>query len=142
MLIFSARDNENQEANHDKLPELKDTRKRKYPRKLGKRKYLPKLDPSPKECQCDICKSVLPSRRGLLNHMRSKHMGGPIMSYSCPECQKRFRDKSSWTNHLRCHTDERPYICEVKFCRSAFLHGSIAYINQMKVFLNVFNLSI
>lgn len=112
-MIFSARNNKTQDTNDDKLPELKDTRKRKYPRKSSQRKYPRELDPSPKEYQCDICKSVLSSRRGLLNHMRSKHMGGPIMSYSCLECQKQFRNKSAWTNHLRRHTDERPYICEV-----------------------------
>lgn len=141
-MIISARNNESQDANNDKRPELKDTKKQKCPRKLRQRKYHRKSDPSPKEYQCDICKSVLPSRRGLLNHMRSKHMGGPIMSYSCPECQKRFRDKSSWTNHLRSHTDERPYICEARFCESTFLHGSIVHLNQWSVFLNVFKVGI
>ena len=38
--------------------------------------------------------------------------------YECDVCEKRFRDSSNLKKHMRIHTNEKPYECDV--CDKAF----------------------
>ena len=66
------------------------------------------------EYQCDICAAVFSTKRHVRNHMFQNHKDVVReKSFKCAECEKCFRIKSILTKHMRTHTDERPYECEV-----------------------------
>lgn len=118
-MIFSARNEENHEVKNDESPTPNVMNGRSIV--TTRRKYTRRSNPPPssQEYYCDICKAVFYSRKGLVDHMTNKHMGKkvPNMPHSCPECRKRFRLKSQMVIHRRCHTGERPYVCDVRICK-------------------------
>lgn len=59
----------------------------------------------------------------------------PMPQYKCPICPKMF-SKHSLRCHLRIHTKERPYVCDL--CNRAFVRKN-NWVNHMKNHKNVSN---
>lgn len=83
---------------------------------------------------CRMCAEKFPSYWELRKHMNS-HFPGMLDSKSsfCHLCQKDYT-KTGFMNHLRKHTGERPFVCEL--CHKAFSQSSSLSIH-MKFHLNV-----
>ncbi|XP_012551354.1 zinc finger protein 16 isoform X1 [Bombyx mandarina] len=83
---------------------------------------------------CRMCSEKFPSYWELRKHMNN-HFPGMLDSKSsfCHLCQKDYT-KTGFMNHLRKHTGERPFVCEL--CHKAFSQSSSLSIH-MKFHLNV-----
>ncbi|CAL8080229.1 unnamed protein product [Orchesella dallaii] len=66
---------------------------------------------------CEVCGFATKTRRMLLNHMVS-HVPDSEKKHACSYCPKTFALKKYLNNHLRIHTLERPYQCEI--CGATF----------------------
>ncbi|KAJ8716632.1 hypothetical protein PYW07_003259 [Mythimna separata] len=87
-----------------------------------------------KKYPCHVCSEKFPSYWDLRKHLNS-HFPGMLESKSsfCHLCQKDYT-KTGFMNHLRKHTGERPFVCEL--CHKAFSQSSSLSIH-MKFHLNV-----
>lgn len=87
-----------------------------------------------KKYPCHVCSEKFPSYWELRKHMNN-HFPGMLDSKSsfCHLCQKDYT-KTGFMNHLRKHTGERPFVCEL--CHKAFSQSSSLSIH-MKFHLNV-----
>lgn len=83
---------------------------------------------------CHVCSEKFPSYWELRKHING-HFPGMLDSKSsfCHLCQKDYT-KTGFMNHLRKHTGERPFVCEL--CHKAFSQSSSLSIH-MKFHLNV-----
>ncbi|KAH1003741.1 hypothetical protein HUJ04_003611 [Dendroctonus ponderosae] len=59
---------------------------------------------------CTQCEKTFTHPYAYQKHMRY-HVKGPLL-YSCKICQKEISTLSSFKDHMRSHTGERPFICE------------------------------
>lgn len=87
-----------------------------------------------KKYPCHVCSEKFPTYWELRKHINS-HFPGMLDSKSsfCHLCQKDYT-KTGFMNHLRKHTGERPFVCEL--CHKAFSQSSSLSIH-MKFHLNV-----
>lgn len=87
-----------------------------------------------KKYPCHVCAEKFPTYWELRKHINS-HYPGILDSKSsfCHLCQKDYT-KTGFMNHLRKHTGERPFVCEL--CHKAFSQSSSLSIH-MKFHLNV-----
>lgn len=66
--------------------------------------------------ECEVCKSVFPSRRGLTTHTNKFHSE----KTQCELCKKSFSCITTLKKHMISHTGERDYVCNV--CQKAYRH--------------------
>ena len=68
---------------------------------------------------CKVCHKGFKTGSALRYHEISTH--GGEKSYECPHCKKQFIQKNDLTIHVRTHTGEKPYKCEVENCGKGFV---------------------
>lgn len=65
---------------------------------------------------CDLCGDHFRFSSNLQMHKRRKHT--MVKDHVCSHCSKAFVSRDELLNHQMCHTDERPFECEL--CRKTF----------------------
>lgn len=71
---------------------------------------------------CKICGKAFYKRYYLNNHVSAVHFVD--RKFKCKDCGKEFTNHSNLKSHLRIHTGERPYVCNVDFCTAKFSQSS------------------
>ena len=64
---------------------------------------------------CQICGKAFSTIGNLSQHLKILHSGEKVVKATCSVCGKTFsrKSKSEIDRHMRIHTGERPYICEI-----------------------------
>jgi len=81
-----------------------------------------------------LCNQVFPCISELVQHISSEHVGGPEFTEhicrwkGCSRTSKGFKAKYKLVNHIRVHTGERPFICEV--CKKLFARSENLKIHK------------
>ncbi|OTF74564.1 zinc finger domain-containing protein [Euroglyphus maynei] len=87
------------------------------------RSHLAKVhnEKEPLKCEFDDCQKKFKTIVGLKKHCREFHYNmKPEISCEWPDCSAVFSNKSSMSNHMRIHTNERPYQCTWQDCGKWF----------------------
>ncbi|CAL8112088.1 unnamed protein product [Orchesella dallaii] len=79
-----------------------------------------KIKQSEKKCVCDECGKAFKNNNVLAVH-KLVHSGPSSWKYSCPVCEKKCISEDKLYDHLRTHTNEKPYFCQ--FCEEEYAHG-------------------
>lgn len=97
----------------------------KVARKSDLQKHLiTHLDTRP--YQCDQCDSTYKRPDALRSHIANRHLN--IRPHTCSYCGLGFFTKRILNNHIRTHTDERPFSCEI--CQQTFRIKAGLYLHK------------
>ncbi|KAL4227112.1 Broad-Complex [Mactra antiquata] len=66
--------------------------------------------------KCNVCDKTFYDNSSLNKHVKAVHMD--YKPYPCPQCDRKFSEKKTLTEHLRVHSGERPFACE--FCGKTY----------------------
>ncbi|PSN53577.1 hypothetical protein C0J52_09205, partial [Blattella germanica] len=67
---------------------------------------------------CESCGKCFKFLNSMKAHQKSCMGIKPLKLFKCPHCQKEYRSRRSFKEHIRIHTNERPYKC--KLCEETF----------------------
>ncbi|CAL8130022.1 unnamed protein product [Orchesella dallaii] len=79
-----------------------------------------KLKKEPKRYVCEECGMVFKTQKILETHQFS-HSGPESWKYSCVFCGKNSASEYRHMEHIKAHTNEKPYFCEI--CGEEYAHG-------------------
>ena len=92
----------------------KEAHHEEWQEQVWKRRTASKASSNP----CPICGVVLPLQSALNQHLAEIHDDPAAMELQCAICKKWLGSKQLLDNHIRTHSDERPFKCD--FCPKAF----------------------
>ncbi len=70
--------------------------------------------------KCELCNKLFTQRRSFQMHLKAVHLG--VSKHKCELCHKLFTKSSNLAEHMRVHTDEKPFKCSK--CVTAFASTS------------------
>lgn len=80
-----------------------------------------------KKFECQQCGVKAPNQNTLKRHM--DHIHNQVRNFVCPQCGKAFYRQYVLNIHLRTHSGDTPYVCDV--CQRRFVHRRI-YVDHMR----------
>jgi KRAB domain-containing zinc finger protein len=81
----------------------------------------------PKPFNCDLCGLAFRLKSYLFNHINNIHIR---QKYSCKFCSRGFYKKYEMRDHLRVHTNEKPFSCDFDGCLKSFARNKNLQIHR------------